>query len=464
METRFSDDLLLLKNALRAESFRFILIEHNHPSVYENIRDWTHEIFTSSRKIVEFALAEASSATLQNAIVSSKKGILLIPDFDALFRDTNATQCTYFNQRRDYFAKLDISFICFIQPNTFPTLIRKLPDWWSLRSLELSLLIEQDELLSTSDFQLKESINLKGFDNLTLSDKKSTIEDLHQQISFANPNNKSLLSSLYYQLGRLYYYIEDYFLAEKYLEKAHQFYIEIKNLNGLENVLISLGALSEARGEYDKALKYLEKSLIISEENSNKELKGRTLGNLGQVYISQGEYKKALPYLEKSLMISQEMNDNLSKVDALGNIGAVFDSENQLGEALSYFKKSLKLSREIEDYRREGVMLNNIASIYNKVGEYEKALSVLQNSLQISRKIGNTIGQASTLHNLGYSYYKQKKYETAISYLVDASQLLRELGSSRLKFPEEMLQHIQEEIGETRSQEIISKLKSKEEN
>lgn len=128
----YEEELHLLLNSLRSETFRFILVSHNHPSIYLDIKAALREHFGRNRKIHEFSFASKTPSEIRDAVVRLDRGILLLRDVEYLLRDEHNELCTYFNQRRDFFAKHDIAFLFFIEPGSFGAIPRKIPDW-SLR-------------------------------------------------------------------------------------------------------------------------------------------------------------------------------------------------------------------------------------------------------------------------------------------------------------------------------------------
>ena len=198
MEAHFSDDLLLLANALRTPSFRFIVVAHNRRSVYLDVKNWLVERFSDNREILEFPLEGRDSTDIRNAIHQLNKGILLIPDLDFLLREENVAQCIYFNQRRDFFARLDIAFICFVQPSNFQKIANKLPDWWSLRSVELELMRETDT--NPIEGQFIQESDSTALSSLSVEEKKGEIESLYRQIEQTDSGNKVVLQKLYYEI------------------------------------------------------------------------------------------------------------------------------------------------------------------------------------------------------------------------------------------------------------------------
>ena len=359
MEDHLSDELALLGNALRTASFRFILVAHNRRSVYVDVKAWLTERFGAERTVYDFSFQGKETAAIRDAVVSLNKGILIISDLDFLFRPENAATCTYFNQRRDFFARFDIAFVCFIQPSSFPSVAKMLPDWWSLRSLELEFIRERREL--EEKVLLLEEAKYLAYNNLSLEERTEEIERLKRQIEQTEPDNLVLLSQLYSQEARLLY----------------------------------------LSAQFDEALIYLEKSLVIDKQLGNLLEEGRVLNNISQIYDEKGNYEKALNYLEQSLIIKEQIQDLSGKGTTLNNIGQIYTAKGDYDIALNYLERGLLLQLQIDSRLGEGTILNNIGQIYTFKGDYDTALSYLEKALAICQQIGNRLVEGSVLNNIG---------------------------------------------------------------
>ncbi|WP_041951818.1 tetratricopeptide repeat protein, partial [Spirosoma spitsbergense] len=251
MEAQFEDELRLLANALKQEAFRFILIGHNRYSLYKDIADWLSDTFAKERPLLELRLRGKDYRQIADEIISFRKGILLIPDFDWLLQGGNETVSVAFNQRRDAFAQLDIAFVCFIEPASYRKLPEKVPDWWSLRSLELDF---HRVTVETANEFSKLSLEGSSLGGDSKREKEAEIDRLTQQLEAFDPSNKPLRQSLYSQLG----------------------------------------SLSFDLSEYEKAQSYFEKSLGIAQQIGDKSGEGATLNNISQIYQARGDYETAL--------------------------------------------------------------------------------------------------------------------------------------------------------------------------
>ncbi len=497
MEAQFDDELLQLKNALRQETFRFILIGHNRYSIYQDIANWLRTIFPE-QNFLELRLIDKDYRQINNELVAFKKGILLIPDFGWLFQKGNEAICVAFNQRRDAFARLDIALICFIEPNEFIEVPKKVPDWWSLRSLELDFHIEIFETVNNfSDSEFGTS-SLGG---QTKEEKEAEIQRFLKQIGDTEPSNKELLQKLYSQIGSLWFAISNFEEAEKYFTKRLVLCREVEDYKSEGDTFNSLSRIATVRGDYDLALFYLEQSLAIRQSIDDKYGESQTLNNLSNIYINRGDNETALTYLIQSLEIARQINEQLGEGVILNNIGEIYKEAGDYEKALTYLEQSLEIRRQVNDRSGESATLINLGGLEFDRGNYRFALNYLQESLQISRQTGDKITEGSALNNLGYIYEIQQSYDLAVDHLRQ-SLLIREqigdnlglaitssnlaqlyfdhfqdvekaiplflksyavfqhIGSPNIKTPQSYLNDIFEDIGEERFNQIVQSIRN----
>jgi tetratricopeptide (TPR) repeat protein len=427
MGHEFDDELQLLYNALNAEVFRFILISHNHTSIYHQVHKNLQEQFAQHRKIYEFSFAGKTPTDIRDMVLQLGKGILLLRDLEYLFREENNELCTYFNQRRDFFAKNPIAFVCFIEPSTFKQVLKKLPDWWSIRSLELELMEKNHRIDGVK--MIWDSSYSSPYANWTQAQRDEEIARIERLIDQAEPENLNLLVRLYAQLGDLYFHSQDY-------QKASDYYqISLKNLDhfdGLEKLkgelLNNIAGIYRARGDYDTALRYLEQSLAIQQQIGDRSGEGTNLNNISQIYHAKGDYNTALRYLEQSLAIHQQIGDQSGEGTNLNNISQIYHAKGDYNTALRYLKQSLTIQQQIGDRLGEGTTLNNISRIYHTKGDYDTALRYLEQSLAIQQQIGDRSGEGTNLNNISQIYHAKGDYNTALRYLEQSLAIRQQIG------------------------------------
>ncbi len=143
---------------------------------------------------------------------------------------------------------------------------------------------------------------------------------------------------------------------------------------------------------------------------------------------------------------------------ALFNKGAILKLFGQNDQALELYEKSLAIDKKIGDRKGEGTTLNNISQIYQARGDYDRALVYLEQSLAIQQQIGDIAGMATTLHNMGTIAFEGEDLEGATLYFIQAYQIFQQIGSPNVQVTGQYLQAIIERIGETKFQEILSKM------
>lgn len=494
IEPAFHDELALLKGALKQENFRFILIGHNHRSIYLDIKNWLSEQFPD-RHLAEVIFRDKSYRQISDELSTIEKGIILIPDFDVLFRKENTAALVALNQRRDHFAKKPLAFLCFIQPSNFLKVPQKIPDWWSLRSLELEF---EREVASEGFLELIPINESSSFTDLPLVGKETELMRLLDQLAVADPNNKVLLGNLNARIGQLYFYLGMYADALMYLEAGLNISKELKNQEEEISILNALGQVYYMGGDLNKAKYYFENSLYLSDNLNNPQIKISILNNIGLVFWKKYEYEKARDFFEQSLKSSQKTNYLQGENSALNNIGLIYEAErkydkarkyfekslniqrvigdrlneaatlNNIGEtylaqghndeAIYFFEKSFEISQELGDARGGGITLNNISQVYKNKRDYKLALNYLNKSLAISQKINDKLGEAVVLHNIGYLYFTQELYEEALPFFALAFKIGIQLSSPKAKITEKYLNAILSSLGEARYQEIISQI------
>lgn len=320
-----NDQLQTLVNALRQPGFRFILVEYNHLSIYDDVMKLLEEKYPEQARI-ELRISGNDYHSLTEQINEAGKAWVMIPDFDLLFTPEYETVCTAFNQRRDFFARNNVVLICFILEGNMKQVPVKIPDFWSLRSLEIKIQTERvkPKLTALSDlgvFKEKSSLGGKSID-----DKTQEILKIKSQIQQTDTTNFILLQALFLQLAQLYFDISDYAPALAYSQKA----LELNKINPdifKEGLLLNnIGEIHKERGEFAKALDVLGKSLKIWREIGDKTAVVFTLFNLATIYLDAriNEPEKAMNYLNECIEINKKIQ-NPQITSALKKMG--FPSE-----------------------------------------------------------------------------------------------------------------------------------------
>ncbi len=421
-----TDQLQTLVNALRQTGFRFILVEYNHLSVYDDVRKLLAEKYPEKPQF-ELRISGNNYHSLTEQINEAGKAWIMIPDFDLLFTPEYEDVCTAFNQRRDFFARNNVVLICFILEGKLKQAPVKIPDFWSLRSLEINLHIEMVELKWNVLPEMRESFEMSSIGGKTVVEKKQEIQHIENQIEATEPTNYLLLQALFSQLAQLFYDISDFSQASMFSQKALEMSQKTGDKEQKATSLNNLGQIYLIRGDFEKALDLFEQSLIIRREIGGKVGEGATLNSISQIYAARGDYNKALEFLEQSLKIRRETGDKSGEGTTLNNISGIYTEQGDYEKAMQFLELSLKIRQDLGQKAGEGITLNNMGQIFAKRGDFEKARHFLQLSLVIQREIGNKMGEGLTLHNMGQIYEASGDYQKALELLKQSLKIKREI-------------------------------------
>ena len=230
------------------------------------------------------------------------------------------------------------------------------------------------------------------------------------------------------KLGILFFNLNEYAKAKKYIERALSIRIEIGDRDGAATCYGNLGSVFSLLGEYVKGKEYLEKALAIRIEIGDKEGEEAGYGNLGTLFTSLGDYVKAKEYLEKALAIRIEIGDREGEAAGYGNLGTLFTSRGEYVKAKEYLEKALAIRIEIGDREGEAAGYGNLGTLFTLLGDYVKAKEYLEKALAITIEIGDKEGEAAAYGNLGTVFTSLGEYVKAKEYLEKALAIRIEIG------------------------------------
>jgi len=205
-------------------------------------------------------------------------------------------------------------------------------------------------------------------------------------------------SDIYYYLGRLKHFDEQYDLAEKYYREA------IALEDSLPDAWINLALVIDRQGRYNEALETMQKALkktpsdttgilfytsLIHSRNDKYELAregyARLLEsdpdniqfrfNLAASYERLGDFEQAETNFQKILEVEP---DNALTLNYLGYMYA--DKGVKLEEARKMIEKALAIEPD------NGAYLDSYAWVLYKLGRYEEAIGPMQNAIEIERE------------------------------------------------------------------------------
>ncbi|MGB7510907.1 MAG: tetratricopeptide repeat protein, partial [Pelodictyon phaeoclathratiforme] len=201
-----------------------------------------------------------------------------------------------------------------------------------------------------------------------------------------------------YQLG-----IDEYLKEFKTFRDAEEYYRQKlqedeqsgdydrlqRGLNGMGNILVTLGKGKDAIVHYEKSLSL---NLKLYPEGVHPDIAKSYIG-LGNACVGLGEYLKAIEYYEKSLSLNLKLYPEGVHPDiamSYNNLGVACDGYGEHSKAIEYYKKSLSLNLKLyldgvhPDIAKSYIGLGNACV---GLGEYLKAIEYYEKSLSLNLKL-----------------------------------------------------------------------------
>uniref|UniRef100_Q3AS87 TPR repeat n=1 Tax=Chlorobium chlorochromatii (strain CaD3) TaxID=340177 RepID=Q3AS87_CHLCH len=485
------EKLRLLVKALRADTFHFVLIINNHPSVYNDVVEWLKQHITD-REIRELRLTGKHYREVSDVLQAAKQDIVTIPDFDELFTKENDDVRVALNQRRDFLAFQRMNLVCFLSPDTFRLLPKKIPDLWSLRSLELDIAYDIKEPL----FTIPTTPFISSLGGTTIAEKEAEIRRLTYQLSQIDPANIALRKELEAQLVTLQMEVPQRFEEATSLHDTSQKNIIaaevtatqdetvtnistsilrsifavlpsepitlialqelLPNIDNLETALQNL--VAENVLNYNSTTKSYKCSPVV-QEVTRKQQSDHLFADIEQLisrlidrlayepntgHVTEVSYETAALYVRYGETILRNCTDVEYQLAALADrIGNYHTATGNLDKALSFHAECLRLSKELyEAYPNNVFFKNGLAISYEKLGNthtslgnLDKALTYYEQYYKLSKELYEAypnnvsfkFGLAVSYSKFGNTHTSLGNLDKALSYYDNETRLFEEL-------------------------------------
>lgn len=235
------------------------------------------------------------------------------------------------------------------------------------------------------------------------------------------------------ELGRLYYYQNNYEKARKLIEGNLLFLSQLKekDYDKFYKHILCLGNIYRNLGDYTKAKSLLEKSLEIYKKYLpiNHANLLNSLNHLGNIYRIIGDYEKSKQVLEEALFIYEHhLPHSYSDISqTLTNLGSLHRIIGNHKKAIALLERSLGIYKQYLSEQHPGFpwALIQLGSVYRILGNYGKSRELLKQSLQIyNAYFPNSYNNiARNLMHLGNSYRKLGFYKEAQASLKESMDL-----------------------------------------
>lgn len=224
------------------------------------------------------------------------------------------------------------------------------------------------------------------------------------------------VSSIYDNLGNVYYYLGDYHqsLEMKFAALAMKEHLQtrpdliISSRMNIANVL-------DVIGHKKRAISYYQSALKSAREISDSSLITACLVNLGVTYQDINRDSSRL-YLEEGMSLARTIGDLGNVSTAITILGGFARSDGEMEKALELWQKAIELHYQLSDIPSIVNSENNLGKVLTELGRYSEALMHLNTGVKMAQKNGMKQRLYEGYSGLATLYARTGKYKKAFKY------------------------------------------------
>lgn len=202
--------------------------------------------------------------------------------------------------------------------------------------------------------------------------------------------NLTLAGVMNYQIGNLYFDLNDYDQALTYLKA----FMQSDRRHNLQNTLRAynrIGRIYHALGKYDIAAGYFQQAATIAQHNQMQEWFTVSKGNIGKTYIKQGKYEAAIPLLELSYLSALEYRDTARAVIESSVLAETWLALGNQPKAANMMRQIQTLARTARLNTEAQLAYKHIQYLYAKAkGDFRTALQLYEDYWQLNDSLNNS--------------------------------------------------------------------------
>ena len=243
---------------------------------------------------------------------------------------------------------------------------------------------DEDDLNLMADDTAKVRILLSLGKEYCSKDNEKALVFLQEAFGISTTKHFSLGigKSLLWQ-GRVYYYKDDYDIANTYYDKAKDILLNSDNYDALTFLFFFKGENSKIQGDFLNALEFYKQAVEYSETSENIKIRSACYNCMGHILLTRNEPQKALIYFRIALKEKESIQDKGGESDVLRNMGITFGNMKEYDSALIYHRKAIEINRELKTERGIASSEYHIGRLLVTLGRYNEAEESLLNALAL---------------------------------------------------------------------------------
>jgi tetratricopeptide (TPR) repeat protein len=474
MSDNYEEETRPLFKLLRTPAFRFVIVCYNH---YDSVKRLEHDLRQqfSERSFVRLDVEKITYRDLSQSFAALDGGFLWLENFQSILTESRDSLgherpemaaenerrrniTAGLNLRRDLWALKPVALFVFVRSGGSDMYVRsimeKMPDLWSFRSLIVDLQTSPESVFIAPDLPADTALPI-GKQTLP-PEKQAELERLLHQLKQTPPTEAAYRLTLYPQITDLLEEQGDFYGALLLLRDWEQLAPEASQQVTIwqkKGKLLTLsGRVMEALDCYKKLSNYFDASLKQNPDDPNiKYNLAISYEKLGETHTALGNLQQALAYFEQDIELSKELYaahpQNVSFKNGLAisceKLGDINTALGNLQQALTFFEQYNQLEKELYEAWPQNVSFKNnlaiscekLGSTHTKVGNLQQALTFFEERSRLGRELYEAwpqnvsfkSGLAISYSKLGDTHMALGNLQQALAYFEQDIELSKEL-------------------------------------
>ena len=249
-----------------------------------------------------------------------------------------------------------------------------------------------------------------------------SIKNLYDTQRYINPANKRQTAQLYSLMGRVYSKLGDYNKGIELNDKATSIFKSLGDSASVAGCYNERGVMHYLLDEFVVAEKFLQRALTINRAQRNlKEI----ATNLNNLCLYQGDTEKKLSLIQEAIAINKNLDAQWSLGENYNNMGKQYYFSEQYPQALEALQKAYEYARNIG--AKELICDNYEYSswVYAAIGDYKQAYTRLSQMYALSKELQSSNKLRNIEQEISYKRYQDKKYATEMQEQTYKIELLK---------------------------------------
>ena len=249
-----------------------------------------------------------------------------------------------------------------------------------------------------------------------------SIKNLYDAHRYINPANKRQTAQLYSLMGRVYSKLGDYNKGIELNDKATSIFKSLGDSASVAGCYNERGVMHYLLDEFVVAEKFLQRALTINRAQRNlKEI----ATNLNNLCLYQGDTEKKLSLIQEAIAINKNLDAQWSLGENYNNMGKQYYFGEQYSKALEALQKAYEYAHNIG--AKELICDNYEYSswVYAAIGDYKQAYTRLSQMYALSKELQSSNKLRNIEQEISYKRYQDQKYATEMQEQTYKIELLK---------------------------------------